>query len=186
MRVNVYSEEMTDRVEIVEKGGFTGLRFYLELPATVDGKQYQGPFLHKPGDDDSSAVTFWGKRDLREVLRLALTQLDAHYRPNLVREGDYDRNIHHNPDAKAWAEFFCKTMREQHALTIDEGLMIGWFANAMMAMHDHIKAPRGSVADQEGSRDLGDLHDCQADQEIVDVGRAREGREIDDGQRGER
>jgi hypothetical protein len=67
MRVNIYAEEMTDRVEIVEKiidgVTFTGLRFYLELPATVDGKQYQGPFTHRPGDDDSAAVTFWGKSD---------------------------------------------------------------------------------------------------------------------------
>lgn len=41
--------------------------------------QLQGPFVHRPGDDDSSAVTFWGKRDLREVLRKALSMLDAHY-----------------------------------------------------------------------------------------------------------
>jgi hypothetical protein len=83
MRVNVYAEEMTDRIEIIGKeiDGqiFTGLRFYLELPATVNGQQHQGPFMHRPGDDDSSAVTFWGKRDLREVLRKALAQLDAHY-----------------------------------------------------------------------------------------------------------
>jgi hypothetical protein len=83
MRVNVYAEEMTDRVEIISKEikgtVFTGLRFYLELPATVDGKQYQGPFMHRPGDDDSAAVTFWGKRDLRDVLRKALAELDAYY-----------------------------------------------------------------------------------------------------------
>lgn len=83
MRVNVYAEEMTDRIEIIEKetpdGKFTGLRLYLELPATVDGKQVQGPFMHRPGDDDSAAVTFWGKRDLRDVLRKALARLDAHY-----------------------------------------------------------------------------------------------------------
>ena len=83
MRVNVYAEEMTDRVEIIGKKidghEFTGLRIYLELPATVDGKQYQGPFQHRPGDDDSSAVTFWGKRDLRDVLRKALQLLDEHY-----------------------------------------------------------------------------------------------------------
>ena len=30
-------------------------------------------------DDDSSAVTFWGKRDLRQVLRKALEQLDQYY-----------------------------------------------------------------------------------------------------------
>lgn len=83
MRVNVYAEEMTERIEIREKEiegqSFTGLRIYLELPATVNGTQYQGPFMHHPGDDDSSAVTFWGKQDLRKVLRKALELLDAHY-----------------------------------------------------------------------------------------------------------
>ena len=101
MRVNVYAEEMTDRLEIISKEveghTFTGLRFYLELPASFvkDGScpmgrpatrkdesqavHYQAPFIHRPGDDDSSAVTFWGKRDLREVLRKALAMLDEHY-----------------------------------------------------------------------------------------------------------
>lgn len=83
MRVNVYAEEMTDKVQIIskEKDGhtFTGLRLYLELPATVNGQQYQGPFMHRPDDDDSSAVTFWGKRDLRVVLRKMLAMLDEHY-----------------------------------------------------------------------------------------------------------
>ena len=85
MRVNVYAEEMTDRIEIVEKvidgQRFTGLRFYLELPATAsDGTQVRGPFIHRPGDDDSAAVTFWGKRDLRDVLNKALAALNDHYR----------------------------------------------------------------------------------------------------------
>jgi hypothetical protein len=83
MRVNVYAEEMTNRLEIISKEieghKFTGLRFYLELPATVNGQQYQAPFIHHPGDDDSSAVTFWGKSDLRKILRNALNLLDAHY-----------------------------------------------------------------------------------------------------------
>lgn len=93
MRVNVYAEEMTKRVEIITKEvdgqRFTGLRFYLELPCTVPvvdpagnriGHQtHRGPFMHKPGDDDSSAVTFWGKSDLRTVLRQALAVLDQHY-----------------------------------------------------------------------------------------------------------
>ena len=38
MRVNVYAEEMTDRVEIISKTidgqKFTGLRLYLELPTS--------------------------------------------------------------------------------------------------------------------------------------------------------
>lgn len=98
MRVNVYAEEMTDRIEIISKEiegqTFTGLRFYLELPVTVRRsnipgpesveenptvEQVQGPFMHHPGDDDSAAVTFWGKQDLRAVLRKALTELDKHY-----------------------------------------------------------------------------------------------------------
>lgn len=109
MRVNVYAEEMTHRIEIVEKGEFTGLRLYLELPVTVPGcvspgeayaagygdggakypsqeavhrnevQQVSGPFLHHEGDDDSSAVTFWGKRDMREVVAIMKLKLDAHY-----------------------------------------------------------------------------------------------------------
>lgn len=96
MRVNVYAEEMTDRIEIISKEidgqSFTGLRIYLELPVTLpevtdwsmreDGRvthHVKGPFVHRPGDDDSSAVTFWGKRDLRDVLRMALEKLDEHY-----------------------------------------------------------------------------------------------------------
>lgn len=92
MRVNIYAEEMPvePRIEIIEKevegNKFTALRIYLELPATVDGKQYQGPFIHRAGDDDSSAITFWGKRDLRVLLREALAKLDAHY-----AEGDARR-----------------------------------------------------------------------------------------------
>ena len=85
MRINIYAEEMPDkpRLEIIEKiidgNTYTALRIYLELPATVDGKQYKGPFMHRPGDDDSSAITFWGKRDLRETLYAAIGLLNKHY-----------------------------------------------------------------------------------------------------------
>lgn len=94
MRVNVYAEEMTPRVEIVEKRGedgkvYTGVRFWLELPVTTnplgvqkEGEQpvnVQGPFLHRRGDDDTSAVTFWGKRELRVALVRAINLLDEHH-----------------------------------------------------------------------------------------------------------
>lgn len=119
MRVNVYAEEMTDRVEIISKvidgHAFTGLRLYLELPAsyvpaptspdnadgerpatlrdTVEARQYQAPFIHHPGDDDSSAVTFWGKRSLIPVLRKMIAQLEAHYDAKIIeqREATYAR-----------------------------------------------------------------------------------------------
>lgn len=107
MRVNVYAEEMTDRIEIIEKEidghKFTALRFYLYLPTTIryhgvdeingamsinpndtdskNWRQIQGPFMHRSGDDDSAAVTFWGKKDLRIMLRKALELLDKHYGP---------------------------------------------------------------------------------------------------------
>ena len=98
MRVNIYAEEMTNRVEIITKetpeGKFTGVRFYLELPVTTKtgvskdhtGKEtdlttnISGPFIHHPGDDDSAAVTYWGKRDLETVLQTALDALKLHYR----------------------------------------------------------------------------------------------------------
>lgn len=97
MRVNIYAEEMTDKIElitkVVEGHTFTALRFYLQLPTTfteyvtneesgytsLQTRTVKGPFIHRPGDDDSSAVTFWGKEDLRPLLQKALTMLDAYY-----------------------------------------------------------------------------------------------------------
>lgn len=81
MRVNIYAEELTDRVSIISKEieghTYNAVRFYLELPATVDGAQYAGPFIHRPGDDDSSAVTFWGRGTLRKIFVNAIDALDA-------------------------------------------------------------------------------------------------------------
>jgi len=85
MRVNIYAEEMTERVEILRKGDFTGVRFWLELPVTLPGSrlgagtepyQARGPFMHHPGDDDSAAVTFWGKAALKVALKKALDLLE--------------------------------------------------------------------------------------------------------------
>lgn len=83
MRVNIYAEEMTDRIEIVEKTidgqVFTGLRIYLYLPVTVGKDTVRGPFLHREGDDDSAAVTFWGKRDLTTLCTAMIEALRQHY-----------------------------------------------------------------------------------------------------------
>lgn len=94
MRVNIYSEEMSDDVEIIERttkyGTFTGVRMYTYLPVTtplIDPKtgkqigatQHQGKFMHHPDDDDSSAVTFWGAEDIRPKLRKMIEALDDHY-----------------------------------------------------------------------------------------------------------
>lgn len=93
MRVNIYAEEMTDRIEIIEKEvdgiKFEACRFYLYLPVTkfargawIDGEpptQHQGPFIHREGDDDSAAVTFWSRGKLRETLQKAIDLLDKHH-----------------------------------------------------------------------------------------------------------
>jgi hypothetical protein len=60
---------------------------------------------------------------------------------------DYDMSIHQNPDARAWAKFYmeCKANSPDPSSFDDEDNMIGWFANAMMAMHDHITGQRPTV-----------------------------------------
>lgn len=39
-------------------------------------------------------------------------------------------------DALKWAEAFCQL---NPSANMDEGLMVSWFSNAMMAMHDHLR-----------------------------------------------
>jgi hypothetical protein len=59
MRVNVYAEEITNKVELVETvaehtgARFLGLRFFL--------KTHEDMLPPRHPDDDSSAVTFWIK-----------------------------------------------------------------------------------------------------------------------------
>lgn len=48
---------------------------------------------------------------------------------------DYDMSIHHNPDARAWVKFFRETFPD---CNVPDDVMLGWFANAMMAMHDYL------------------------------------------------
>lgn len=106
MRVNVYAEEMTERVEIISKSiegnVYTGLRLYLELPVTHKGEQIKGPFMHHPGDDDSSAITFWGKQDLRVVLRKMLAELDEHYENHSDGLAALGKERTYNGDIVAW------------------------------------------------------------------------------------
>lgn len=59
MRVNIYAEEITEDIEIVEAKSatgatFKGIRFYLESSDKLH---------HTPQDNDRSAVTFWIKSD---------------------------------------------------------------------------------------------------------------------------
>ncbi len=88
MRVNVYAEEITRRVEMVRKTvdgiEFTGLRLYLYLPVSTPGGNIAGPFKHSADDDDSAAITFWGKDAMATVLTrmlgLLITDRDSNVR----------------------------------------------------------------------------------------------------------
>jgi|RhiMetdeSRZDD1v2_1073273.scaffolds.fasta_scaffold783588_2 hypothetical protein len=92
MRVNVYAEEIRvvpePAVEIVRKEVdgqvFYGIRLYLGFP-----------FIHREGDDDSSAVTFWvpwtkeGGQDftrLRNTFMAMITALHAAWNEEIRRE----------------------------------------------------------------------------------------------------
>ena len=42
----------------------------------------------------------------------------------------------HTVDAQVWAKEWMKTIKEHPEIANDEGAMIGWFANAIMAGYD--------------------------------------------------
>lgn len=66
---------------------------------------------------------------------------------------DYDMSIHANPDARAWAKFYTETRNKSADPSNfdDEENMIGWFANAMMAMHDYMRPDLAPVVLPDGS-----------------------------------
>jgi len=66
MRINVYSQELTDEVKLISKGSNTGIEYH-----AVQLMLHSSPMLHHPpADDDRSAVTFWlpKSKDRREKL----------------------------------------------------------------------------------------------------------------------
>lgn len=72
MRINVYSQELTDEVGSIEKVSNTGLVY-----SAVQFMLWSSDRLHHPpADDDRSAVTFWlpQSRVRREALALAFEE----------------------------------------------------------------------------------------------------------------
>ena len=70
MRVHVYSQELTDEVNLIGKAAGTGVTYH-----GVQFILHSSDRLHnEPGDDDRSAVTFWLPRspDRRESLAKAM------------------------------------------------------------------------------------------------------------------
>lgn len=75
MRINVYSQEITDEVNTLEKTSNTGLVY-----SAVQLMLHSSPMLHHPPqDDDRSAVTFWLPKsaERRETLARAFEEMAA-------------------------------------------------------------------------------------------------------------
>jgi hypothetical protein len=73
MRINVYSQELTDEVILIEKVSNTGLTYSaVQLVLHSSHKLH-----HPPMDDDRSAVTFWlpKSKHRREELALAFENM---------------------------------------------------------------------------------------------------------------
>lgn len=67
MRINVYSQELTDEVQAVQKVSNTGLTY-----SAVQLMLHSSIMLHHPpADDDRSAVTFWLPKSQERRLDLA-------------------------------------------------------------------------------------------------------------------
>lgn len=67
MRINVYSQELTDETHLIEKKSNTGVVY-----SAVQIMLHSSPKLHHPPkDDDRSAVTFWLPKSRKRRLKLA-------------------------------------------------------------------------------------------------------------------
>jgi hypothetical protein len=55
MRINVYSQELTDEILVVEKISNTGLTYHAAQLILHSSERLH----HPPEDDDRSAITFW-------------------------------------------------------------------------------------------------------------------------------
>ena len=85
MRINVYSQELTDEVILVEKPSNTGVTYHAAQLVL-----HSSPRLHHPPqDDDRSAVTFWIPRSKlrREVMAKAFERIASIFREAPTESG---------------------------------------------------------------------------------------------------
>jgi hypothetical protein len=78
MRVNVYTQELTDEVQGIEKVSNTGRVYY----AAALFLHSSNKLHHPPADDDRSAVVFWIPENpaRREAMAKAFEQIAAMFR----------------------------------------------------------------------------------------------------------
>ncbi|WAG77005.1 hypothetical protein LMK08_16650 [Metapseudomonas furukawaii] len=78
MRINVYSQELTDEVIHVEKESNTGIVYHAAQLILHSSERLH----HPPADDDRSAVTFWlpKSQQRREEMAQAFEHIAAIFR----------------------------------------------------------------------------------------------------------
>ena len=86
MRINVYSQELTNEVIQVKKKSNTGITYYAAQLILHSSDRLH----HPPEDDDRSAVTFWlpKSQKRREEMAIAFGEIAAIFRTAPKREGD--------------------------------------------------------------------------------------------------
>lgn len=87
MRINVYSQELTNEIVVIEKVSNTGMTY-----SAVQLILHSSDRLHNsPEDDDRSAVTFWlPKSDLRREMLAETFERMAVYVRNAPSETGVD------------------------------------------------------------------------------------------------
>lgn len=85
MRINVYSQELTSEVILVEKGSNTGIVYHAAQLILHSSERLH----HPPMDDDRSAVTFWlpKSNERREEMAKAFEAMAAIFRNAPVATG---------------------------------------------------------------------------------------------------
>jgi hypothetical protein len=78
MRINVYSQELTEEVIHVEKESNTGVTYHAAQMILHSSDKLH----HPPADDDRSAVTFWlpKSQDRREAMARAFERMAEIFR----------------------------------------------------------------------------------------------------------
>lgn len=78
MRVNVYSQEQTDEVLVVEKRSNTGVTYHAAQMVLHSSEKLH----HPPMDDDRSAITFWlpKSQERREAMAKAFEDVARIFR----------------------------------------------------------------------------------------------------------